>query len=310
MIYTITLNPTIDRTIHFPQLQVGELNRALYSRTDLSGKGVNVSVALRRFGLESVMLGFVAGIYGQVLQQGLCDKGYACDFCRVEGETRSNVTVIDRASGITTKLNESGPTVTAEGLKALQDKLLSRVEAGDVCIFSGSLPPGPGEDTYARLITDVKERGATAVLDTSGPALAEGCRAAPDFIKPNDVEAHNLVGMSLDGNEALVATLEAMLALGPRRVLLSLGSRGAAYADQRTAWLAKPPMIQEMSAVGAGDALMAAGLWAWMEDKTPQEIVRWATASGTATAMKDGTVIPTLEEIKEVYTEVHLIRLK
>jgi len=310
MIYTVTLNPTIDRTIRFPTLAVGELNRATTSRTDLSGKGINVSVTLQRFGVETVLTGFIAGVYGRVLLEGLRSQGYTCDFMEVAGETRSNITVIDESTGVTTKLNEPGPTVTEEDLRAFEERLVGRLHEGDLCVMSGALPPGAPIDTYARLVRAIQAKGGWAALDTSGPALAAGCRARPDFIKPNSIEAFSLTQNRMETPVALVKGLEAILAMGPRRVLLSLGARGAAVASDDYVWMARPPDIEEVSAVGAGDALMAGALWAWEQNLPTEEILRWATAAGTATATEDGTAIPSWERIKQVYERVQVIRLR
>ncbi len=310
MIYTITLNPTIDRTMHFPRLAIGELNRASSSRIDLSGKGVNVSVALRIFGVQTTLLGISAGVFGRMLVDGLRAQGFACDFTDVAGETRSNVTVIDDATGVTTKLNEPGPMVTERDLVALMDGLAARVVAGDLCVFSGSLPPGAPVDIYARLMRVVQARGGAAVLDTSGPALAAGCAAHPEWIKPNADEAAELVHLPFTAVEDLAPGVKAILALGPRRVLLSLGSRGAVMADGQGVWWAQPPGIVEISAVGAGDALMAGALWASVSlGASPLEVARWAVASGTAAAMQDGTAMPTRTQIEEVYGQVTASRL-
>ena len=310
MIYTITLNPSIDRTMHFPRLAVGELNRAAQSRSDYSGKGVNVSVALSRFGLDSITTGLMAGAYGRVLVAGLRDMGLTCDFVEVQGETRSNVTVIDTATGVTTKLNEPGPTITEADLAAFEARLLERLAPGDVCVMSGALPAGAPADAYARLIAAVRRRGGAAVLDTSGDAMAAGCAAAPDLVKPNTVEAGELVGARFDGEAGLdgriSACLQGIRRLGPRRVLLSLGELGGAYADGEGAWLAEPPAITEVSAVGAGDTFLAAGLWAWLQGLPPEQIARWAVAGGTAAAKQDGTVIPSRAQIEEVYREVRV----
>jgi 1-phosphofructokinase family hexose kinase len=306
MIYTVTLNPTIDRTMVFPRLDVGELNRATQSRTDLSGKGVNVSVALRQLGLESTMIGIAAGVYGRLLLNGLRDMGYDCDFIEVAGETRSNVTVIDEARNETTKLNEPGPTVSAADLAALAERLAARIAPGDLCVFSGSLPPGAPADIYARLVAIVQGAGGRAVLDTSGPALKAGCPARPDLLKPNEVEAVELVAHSLEGDAALLAALREIAAMGPPRVLMSLGPRGAAYLDAAGAWLATPPPIVEVNAVGAGDALTAAGLWAWQRTVPPDEMVRWAVAGGTAAASQEGTTAPSLERVAQVYEQVQV----
>ncbi len=309
MFYTITLNPTIDRTLHFDRLVVGGLNRATSVRTDLSGKGVNVSLALRQFGVESVILGIAAGVTGRVLVEGLRARGFVCHFDEVVGETRSNITVIDDATGVTTKLNEPGPTVSVADLDTFEHSLAGRVGVGDVCVFSGNLPPGAPPDTYARLIAAVHGRGALAALDTSGAALAAGCAARPDWIKPNAEEAAALVGMPFGAPEEWLRGTRAILALGPRRVLLSLGSRGAIYADDASVWYGQPPAIREVSAVGAGDALMAAALWAWSRGMPAEEIVRWAVASGTSAAMEDGSAGPNIAQAQEVYASVRILRL-
>ncbi len=310
MIYTVTLNPTIDRTMHFPRLVVGELNRATHSRSDFSGKGVNVSVALSRLGLDSVAMGLMAGAYGQVLVAGLRAMGLTCDFVEVAGETRSNVTVIDAATGVTTKLNEPGPTVTPADVMTFEERLRARLAPGDVCVMSGALPAGAPADTYARLIATVRRSGGLAVLDASGEPMAVGCAAAPDLVKPNVVEAEELVGTRLDGlarlDDDLLASLEGIRHLGPKRVLLSLGARGGAYDDGEGIYLAEPPPITEVSAIGAGDTFLAAGLWAWLQGLPPDEVVRWAVAGGTAAAMQDGTAIPSRTQIEGVYREVRV----
>jgi len=310
MIYTVTLNPTIDRTMHLPQLLVGGLNRASHSRIDLSGKGINVSVALRVFGVETVLLGFSAGVFGRALVDGLRAEGFRCDFVEVAGETRSNITLIDDAAGITTKLNEPGPTVTEENIAAMAERLAAHVVSGDLCVFSGSLPPGAPVDTYARLMRVVQGQGGDVALDTSGPALAAGCAARPLWIKPNLDEAAELVGRPFTQVDDLAPGVRAILGLGPQRVLLSLGSRGAVMADGQGVWWAEPPNITEISAVGAGDALMAAALWAsGCVRASPDEVARWAVACGTAASMQDGTAMPTRARVQEVYARVRVSAL-
>jgi len=309
MIYTITLNPTIDRTMHFPRLAVGELNRAVSSRTDLSGKGVNVTIALSRLGLESVMLGFSAGAYGRVLEQGLVDMGYTCDFVEVPGETRSNVTVIDDATGITTKLNEAGPQIDEAGIRAFENRLEQKLKSGDLCVFSGSLPPGAPVGTYARLIRLCHKQGAITALDTSGPAMAIGCQANPGLVKPNGIEAAEMVSMPFETPDQWLNGVQAIRRLGPERVFLSLGSRGAVYADDTTTYWCQPPKIQEVSAIGAGDSAMAGTLWAWLQQKPTQEIARWGVAFGTAAAMQDGTAIPQRTQVYAVYEQTTVTAL-
>jgi 1-phosphofructokinase family hexose kinase len=307
MIYTVTLNPSLDRTLHYARVAWGAVNRAASSRLDLSGKGVNISIALQQLGIESVMLGFAAGVSGRALVEGLTAQGYRCAFVEIAGETRSNITLIEDETGRSAKLNEPGPPVAEGDLVALEERLCALLAPGDLVALAGSLPPGAPEDCYARLIAAAHARGALVALDSSGAALREGCRAAPDLIKPNESEAEALLGRPVGGD--LVGELRALRGMGPQRVLLSQGALGAAYADEEGCWQATPPAIVEVNNVGAGDATLAGALYAWAQGLPPEELARWAVATGTATAQTDGTTFPTRDVVEELYGRVRIERL-
>ncbi|MGB9620664.1 MAG: 1-phosphofructokinase family hexose kinase, partial [Armatimonadota bacterium] len=116
MIYTVTLNPSLDRTLTVRELRVGELNRARRVRLDLSGKGINVSRLLRRLGIVSRILGFAGGSTGRAIQDGLTAEGFETIFIEVAGETRQNITILDEATGACTKINEPGASVGPDDL--------------------------------------------------------------------------------------------------------------------------------------------------------------------------------------------------
>lgn len=310
MIYTVTLNPTLDRTLHFPSLRVGALNRASGVRTDLSGKGVNVSVALQGLGVPSVIIGLAAGITGDLLIEGIKAQGFDCHFVRVAGEIRSNITVIDDERGEMTKLNEPGPTVSKADLVAFEALPSELVERGDTVVMSGNLPPGAPPDTYATLVTSVRALGARAVVDTSGAALSATCFSTPDLIKPNDVEAESLTGLPLETDAQCLTGLDALLAMGPHEVLLSLGAPGAMLANADGVWHAQPPQIREVSAIGAGDSALAGLLYARSVGMAPQDEVAWAVATGTAAASLDGTLLPDLRQVQDMIKGVSVRRLR
>jgi 1-phosphofructokinase len=304
MIYTITLNPSIDRTLYLEKLNIGEVNRAEASRIDLAGKGVNVSIALRALGLPSVIMGLAGGMMGQVLVQGLTERGLICDFIPIGGETRSNITVVDRENHVTTKLNEPGPVVSLAEIDQLLERMITLLHPGDICVFCGSLPPGAPVETYARFISAVKSRGAKAILDTSETALALGCATGPDWIKPNVVEAEGLIHSSFSDATHWSERLAGLIAAGPENVLLTLGAEGAVVANADEAWLAVAPPIVASSTVGAGDAALAGAIYAWQQGLTAEDIVHWAVAAGTAAVMQEGTRMPTMNQIRSLYNDV------
>jgi fructose-1-phosphate kinase PfkB-like protein len=109
VIYTVTLNPALDRELKVPEIVFGEVLRASAQQVDFGGKGFNVSRALRGLGAESVALGLVGGFAGKMIAAGLARLGIRTDFVEVAGETRTNVTVVDPGRHI--KVNEAGPEI-------------------------------------------------------------------------------------------------------------------------------------------------------------------------------------------------------
>lgn len=289
MIYTVTLNPTLDRTLTVPQLRLGELNRARAVRLDLSGKGINVSRLLRRLDVPSRVLGFVGGATGKAIQDGLTEEGFETIFIQVAGETRQNITLVDEASGIYTKINEPGATVGPSDLAAMRALIGRLAGASDLWVFSGSLPPGAPADFYAQLITIVQEREGRAFLDTSGEALRHGLAARPYAIKPNSEEAGEVLGSPLTDDADHRAAAPRLQAAGPRLVCLTRGADGLIVALDQALLLVPPLPITVVSPIGAGDATLAGLVWATRDKCNAAETARRALACGAAAALESGT---------------------
>jgi 1-phosphofructokinase family hexose kinase len=306
MIITVTLNPTLDKTLSVPKLLPGTLHRAQILREDWGGKGINVSRALRALGIPSMLTGFMAGRTGQIMQRGLQADGFALHFQEVEGETRRNITLLDVDSGQYTKINEPGPTVTPRDLADLQDRIDQMARPGDLWAFCGSLPPGAPSDLYARLIRQVQKRGGRAFLDTSGPALREGLSAHPFAIKPNSEEAAELLRRSLHGDGEHCAAARRLQAKGASVVALTRGAQGLALAMSEDLLMATTPPVSARSPVGAGDAALAGLLRAVSVDCDPVETVRWIVACGTATAMQEGTGVGDQALVEQLLKQVKI----
>jgi 1-phosphofructokinase family hexose kinase len=291
MIYTVTLNPTLDKTLSVPQLRVGELHRAQLVRAELSGKGINVSRALRALGIASKTLGFVGGRTGQAFQVGLAAEGFDIHFVDVGGETRSNITLYDESTGLYTKLNEPGPTISPAHIAAMQAQVEQWAGPGDYWTFSGSMPPGAPLDLYAQLIAHVQEHGAFAFLDTSEAALRATVRgpARPFGVKPNSDEAAQALGRPVVTDDDHCLAARKLQELGVRVVLLTRGGDGLVLAMGNEVWLAAPPAVEARSPVAAGDSALAGLIWGLLDGCEPAECARRAVACGTASAMQEGS---------------------
>lgn len=142
-------------------------------------------------------MGFVGGATGQMLERGLSDLGIATDFVHIVGETRTNVVITDANAERHVKVNEVGPKVRADEVAAFLDRARERVRPGDIWVLSGSLPPGVPPDFYAQFIALVQAGGAKALLDSSGEPLRLGYVTGPYLVKPNAVEAEEVMGREI-----------------------------------------------------------------------------------------------------------------
>jgi 1-phosphofructokinase len=306
MITTVTLNPTLDKTLSVPKLKPGTVHRARILREDLGGKGINVSRALQALGIPSRMTGFMGGTTGRFMTAGLRATGFDVHFVSVEGETRRNITLFDEASGQYTKINEPGPSVAAQHLADLQDQIDQLAGPGDLWAFCGSLPPGAPSNFYARLIRQVQESGGRALLDTSGSAYNEGLTANPFAIKPNSEEASELLGIPLRSDEEHCTAAHRLQARGVPVVAVTRGAQGLVLAVEGETLMATPPPVPARSPVGAGDAALAGLLWAISEDCAPVETARRVVACGTATAMQEGTGVGDRVLVEDLLDQIEI----
>jgi 1-phosphofructokinase family hexose kinase len=303
-IYTVTLNPGLDRTLTVPQIRDNEVLRATESRLDWGGKGFNVTRALQALGVESVALGVVGGFTGQMLAQGLHRLGIATDFVATEGETRTNTVIAETGSERYLKVNEAGPPLPPAALEELAAKIRDRATPGSYWAFCGSLPPAAPPTAYADLVALVQARGAHACLDASGAALRLGCAAAPLLVKPNAEEAAELTGRAIHDLADARAAATSFLDHGAALVALSLGADGLLLATRDVAVHARPPQVAVRTLVGVGDALLAGLLFALRQNLPLAEVARWGVAAGTAAAMLAGVAVGNLAQVQAVAAQV------
>lgn len=286
MIYTVTLNPSLDYYLSLPALQPGTLHRVRDPRLLPGGKGVNVAIVLSRLGVPVRALGFAAGHTGALLCAMLQDCGLTTDFLTVpDGMTRLNVKISAQEE---TELNGAGPDIPSDVFAALLDKL-DALGPDDMLVLSGSAPASLPDDAYNQLALRAQARGAQVVADTTGQRLTDLLSCRPFLIKPNEVELAELTGARADTTDARVAQARQLQAKGARNVLVSCGAQGAVLlAEDGTVLTGQAPQGQVHSTVGAGDSMVAGFLAGWLADRTYATALRLGLAAGSATAFRDG----------------------
>ena len=305
MIYTVTLNPALDKTVEIPSLTVDSVNRITTMRTDPGGKGINVSKVISKLGGQSIATGILGGDTGLAIQSALKTMGLKTSFRFTEGETRTNLKVIDPVNHTNTDINEPGVTVSEEILNGLLAQLTAGLEKGDIVVLSGSLPKGSPRDTYYTWTGACKKAGAKVILDADGELLEAGLKASPYLIKPNNHELSQLLGETLATPEELnKAARRLMEEHGIAKVVVSMGGKGALYVTQDETIYAEGLKVPVGSTVGAGDSVVAALAVAEESGMGLEETVRLSTATGGANVMCSGTQAAEYEVIQELLPKV------
>ena len=305
MIYTVTLNPALDKTVEIPDFSLDSVNRIVSVRSDPGGKGINVSKVIQKLGGKSVAMGILGGTAGRALQEALDMLELKSDVLFVDGETRTNMKIIDPVNHTNTDLNEPGPAVSEEVLRKLLDRLLARLKKGDITVISGSLPQRAEKDTYYHWVKACREAGAKVFLDVDGELLRSGIQASPSLIKPNHHELSALLGREPETvEETAYAARSLMDTYGIRKAVVSMGSRGALYVTEKETIYAEGLKVPVKSTVGAGDSVVAALAVAEEEGKSLEETVRLSIAAGAANVMCSGTQAAEYETVKELMPKV------
>lgn len=287
---TITLNTAVDTTYTLGSFHRGQVNRVSRSIAVPGGKGNNVAKVLSALGHSVIASGIIAGRSGQFIEQGLRSIGIETSFLVVPGESRVCLTLLEKDSGTVSELLEPGIRVSLEDGQRFLRHVTELVDSADAVVVSGSLPAGLPPDYYARLLSELRTRTKYLAFDSSGEALRLGLAGRPDLVKPNEAEMRALAGGEPTSEEMIEFARGHLIGrvLGPgAQVLLSLGARGACLIGERDVWIARPPAIDVVSPVGAGDALLAGFLSARSRDVEDRDALRRAVAVGAVSAMQE-----------------------
>jgi len=304
MIYTLTLNPAIDRELTVTAVEFDAVLSAIKAQVDLGGKGFNVSRLLKSMGMPSTALGFVGGRTGDRLRHGLQGLDIQTDFVSIPGETRTNISIVTERHDHYIKVNEKGPLVDEAQQRELLDKVASIAGSGDWWVLAGSLPPGVPDSFYAQIIEILNKHRAITILDTTGESLRLGCEARPFLVKPNAEETQKLTGLPVDTTTQIITAAAGLRNMGAQNVVISLGKKGALLHTADGSWLVHSPRIQEKNPIGAGDSMVGGLVWGLSQGYSLKESLGWGAASGAASASMSGTEVGSRALIEELFRQV------
>lgn len=300
MIYTVTLNPSLDYIVAVENFRLGHTNRTSSELMLPGGKGINMSIVLKNLGIDSTALGFVAGFTGEEIESRLKNSGVRTDFIHLDkGNSRINLK-LKSVEG--TEINGQGPEITPAAIDALMAQL-ERLRGGDSLFLAGSIPATMPDDIYGRMMEKLCDRGLNLVVDATGMLLLNVLQYHPFLIKPNLDELGELFDVELSAGDAVIPYAKKLQELGARNVLVSMAGDGAVLLDESgNVYRAEAPEGELKNGVGAGDSMAAGFMAGWMERGEYGHAFRMGVAAGSASAFSD--YLATGEEIRQLYEKV------
>ncbi len=305
MIATVTLNPSLDRTITVQGLRIDGSNRWTSLRHYAGGKGIDVARAIHEMGGQTIAYGFIGGHSGRDVEILLDEEGVPFSLTPIEQETRTNFIISDTRTAQQTIINAPGPHISKRELERFLKKL-KEIPPPDLMVASGSVPPGISVDIYSAIILEARENNVRTILDSAGQWLAEGVKTKPYLIKPNVREAEELLKRELPDEEAIVEAALDLVGMGIEVVVISRGKDGIIAATQKEIVKAVSPPLKVRSAVGAGDCTVAGLALKLAKGESLVESCRLAAAMGAATVLTPGTELCHQHDVEELLSQIEL----
>lgn len=306
MIYTVTLNPSIDYVIKVDKLTTGKINRVNEEHVYPGGKGINVTRILKNLDNDNIALGFVSGFTGDYIINSLQELNLKSDFIKVkEGFTRINVKVKSEEE---TEINGQGPKISEEELNQFY-KVIDKLVDGDILILSGSIPSCLDERLYENIMKRVEDRDIKVIVDATKNLLLNVLKYKPFLIKPNNHELAEMFNVELNSTEDVVFYARKLKEMGAQNVLISMGKDGALLVTENDEVFASSVAKGEVvNSVGAGDSMVAGFVAGYLKSNSYEEALRLGAASGGATAFSSD--LATREFIDKLVDEIEIKKIK
>ena len=296
MIYTLTLNPSIDYIVRLKEFVSGITNRTTTEEYYIGGKGINVSCILSELGISSTALGFTAGFTGDAIENGLREQGIKSDFIRLRnGISRINIKIkADKES----EINCQGPHIEQDEFEKLLS-MTDEIKDGDTIVLAGSIPKTVADDTYEKILGRLKNKNIRIVVDATRKLLVNCLKYKPFLIKPNKQEISEIFSAKVESAEDVEMYANELRKMGARNVIVSLGGDGAVlFAEDGNTYHTGVVKDKVLNTVGSGDSMVAGFIAGYEQTGDYGYALKLGTACGNATAFSPG--LATKQKIYEV----------
>ncbi len=300
MIYTVTLNPSLDYVMHLDQMDAHCVNRSNKEEIYPGGKGINVSIVLNNLRIPNKALGFIAGFTGKEIENVMKQLGGDTDFILLDrGISRINVKL---EADKETEINGMGPQITPSDLKDLYIKL-EQIEEGDFLVLAGSIPKSVPDSIYKDIMKMLANKNINVVVDATKDLLLNVLQYKPFLIKPNHIELAEMFNVTLNSDDDIVTYARKLQEMGAQNVLISMGGDGSILiTNEGEVVKISVPEGTVINTVGSGDSMVAGFIAGYLKTQDLKQALKFATATGSATAFS--TWLATSDKIDDLLSKL------
>ena len=300
MIYTLTINPSLDYIVDVDNFNIGAVNRTNYELILPGGKGINVSTVLNNLGIANTAYGFVAGFVGDEIVRRLEGMGMTTDFIRLkQGNSRINMTLRNVEE---TSVNGMGAVCSKDELDRLKNKL-TKLNDEDILVLSGSVPKGIPDTIYKEIFEILNNHKIKVVVDVTRKHLTDVLKYGPFLIKPNQFELEEIFDAKIKSTQEVINYAQELQNMGAKNVLVSRGGEGAVlYTEDKELYVCDGIEGTVVNTIGAGDSMVAGFLAGYLKKGNYRDAFYMGMAAGTASAFSDK--LATRDRIEVLYRRI------
>ena len=303
MITTITLNPMLDKTVAVDRLELGTIHRASKIEMVPGGKGLNVSLQLKLWGVKTIATGFLGGEIGSIITRLLNEKNIDHDFIMTDALTREGVTYRE-SSGAWTSVFEPPLPIQERFIQDLAKKIDALTAQSTWIVCGGSSPVPEADNLYFDTISKAQKKGIPTVLDSYGNAFQLALKAMPTLVKPNKREFETTFKQSLHDEKDFLQAINHLLDGGIQYVIITDGANDCYGGFRGHTWRVTPPKMKGVNATGSGDVMIAGILYGFRQGWKFERALIFGAAAGAANAAKWEVAEVTLNEVAALEPQV------
>ncbi|KAJ2080701.1 hypothetical protein H4R24_002892 [Coemansia sp. RSA 988] len=325
-IFCLAPNPSLQITIQFDQILVGEVNRGIWQTNAIGGKGQNLATAIKQYYGNAdrvTLLQILGGSIGNQIQAMEDDEGFKCITVRTALSTRTSTTCLDARTGEMTEMVGVSGAIDESTEREYEQRAIEILQKQPprALALCGTFPPGLHASTMANIVkARVAEKTLVFVdaIKDIQPVLATGCI---DILKINSIEMANILAtvdktyqdlqpcdIDLAKAASTVGTIfninTVAVTDGPSMAYLADKTQGVCYGftipdllKQYTYFVGdtkQSEKIQEkesrlLNPLGAGDTCSAIMLSLLLEDMSAVEAFAQGLAAASASCLKATT---------------------